>query len=448
MLYRLHNNILIIGLLTLGFLIALSANRAFCAITPVTVLAFATQVLLIIWFSQEDRVSYSEKGLFLTTLIYGYLLAGLIIVVSHYLGGEEFLFEDVDGVFYYKEGLKSGDLGVFENARRIMAKYPLDDWGALLFSNFMMALVPSNYFMNAFYVLTGALSSVMLFRLGKAVMPVPYAYLAALAYSTSSYLVLFHCTYLKESFFTFLVVCALYSFYELIAYKQKRALIGVIFSLAIIVFFRPVVVAFLLMAFLAYYAVTERGSAVSLFLYGALAVGFAVSLAFMQSQLDAYTSGGNTDAVLAESGSANYSGGFNFFVGWFASLFGPFPTIFPAESVGPVPMNFYGAGLTYKLFIVIPLWAGVFWTIKRFDTLMIPVVIFVLAEIAGAAFVLASFELRKVMLHMPFIYVIAFYGLYQNEKNELNKTLASFMEFGGYAFAIGVLMLWTVIRVK
>jgi 4-amino-4-deoxy-L-arabinose transferase-like glycosyltransferase len=329
-----------------------------------------------------------------------------------------------------------------------MSKYPFDDWGALLLSNFMMALVPSNYFMNAFYVLTGALSAVLLFRLGKSVMPVSYAYLAALAYSTSSYLILFHCTYLKESFFTFLVVCAFYFFYEVIAHNKKKALIGVLFFLAIMVFFRPVVVAFLLMAFVAYYAVTMRGSAVSLFLYGALAVGIVVSLAFMQTQLDSYTSGGNTEEVLAESGSANYSGGFNFFVGWFASLFGPFPTIFPAESVGPVPMNFYGAGLIYKLFIVIPLWAGVFWAIKRFDLLMIPVIIFVLAEIAGAAFVLASFELRKVMLHMPFIYVIAFYGFYQNEKNELSKTLTSFMEFSGYAFAIGVLMLWTVIRVK
>ena len=411
MLYRLHNNILIIGLLTLGFLIALSANRAFCAITPVTLIAFATQVLLIMWFSREDWVSYSEKGLFLTTLIYGYLLAGLIIVVAHYLDGEQFLFEDVDGVFYYKEGLKAGEFGVFENAKRLMSKYPFDDWGALL-------------------------------------MPVSYAYLAALAYSTSSYLILFHCTYLKESFFTFLVVCAFYFFYEVIAHNKKKALIGVLFFLAIMVFFRPVVVAFLLMAFVAYYAVTMRGSAVSLFLYGALAVGIVVSLAFMQTQLDSYTSGGNTEEVLAESGSANYSGGFNFFVGWFASLFGPFPTIFPAESVGPVPMNFYGAGLIYKLFIVIPLWAGVFWAIKRFDLLMIPVIIFVLAEIAGAAFVLASFELRKVMLHMPFIYVIAFYGFYQNEKNELSKTLTSFMEFSGYAFAIGVLMLWTVIRVK
>jgi len=51
-------------------------------------------------------------------------------------------------------------------------------------------------------------------------------------------------------------------------------------------------------------------------------------------------------------------------------------------------------------------------------------------------------ELRKVMTHIPFTYILAFYGLYQWERRE--KGLIAEPLFHG--FAIGVLILWTLIR--
>lgn len=448
MLYRLHNNILIIGLLTLGVLIALSASRAFCAMTVVTVIAFATQLLLLLFYLRGEGTSYSDKSLFFTVFVYSLCLATLIFITSYYYNDEKFLFDDPDAVFYYEEGLKATDFGFFENAKRIILKNGFDDWGALLLSNLMMSLIPSSFFMNVLYLFTGAVSSVMLYRVGKHFMPDVYAFVASLAYGTSSYLILFHCTYLKESFFVFLVVCTIYYFYRFITDESCGALIGVLASLFLIIFFRPAVVAFLLMAFTLYYAITKRGSAISLFLYIAIAVGLVVSMAFLQSQMDHYTEGGDTDALLAENGSANYSGGFNFFVAWFVSLFGPFPTLFPMESAGPVPMIFYGAGLMYKLFLIIPLWTGVFFAVKRTDFLMIPMMGFTLIEIAASAYVMASFELRKVLLHMPFIYPIAFYGIYQLGTIKKGIAYQHLSEMASYALAIGILFLWNVIRVK
>lgn len=447
MLYRLHNNIFIVGLWTVGLLAFLVTNRAYSTITAITVFAFATQVLLLIWAAKEESAAHSEKELFFTTLIYSILLGGLIYSVFYYNGTEDLAIDDPDAALYYRAGMRAQDLGALGNAIRIVNNHPFDDWGALLLSNFMLAVIPSTIFMIALHMLTGALSAVMLFRIGKHVMPETHAYMAGLAYSTSSFLILFHCTFLKESFFTFLVIAAVYFFYRAIADDSRLSLLTTAMFVIWIVFYRPAVAAFLIVAFVSYYAVNQRrGSAISVFLYAAIFVGIVASMAFMQSQMEYYA--GDEDAILEESGSSNYSGGFNFFVGWFASLFGPFPTLFPTEAAGVVPMNLYGAGLMYKLFIVIPLWVGVFFALKQVDVLMAPVVAFTVVEILAAAYVLASFELRKVMLHIPFTYVIAFYGLYQLEKNAISPTIKQLMEIVGYFMAIGVLLLWNVIRVK
>ena len=449
MLYRLHNNIFIIGLLTLGFLAAMVPDRSFCAVTPFTLFAFVTQLLLLVWFSDERRGIYTDKVLFLTVLLYSVFLGGLIIVLSYaYYGGEEFLFEDPDAAFYYREAIRVVDLGFKDNAERILTKFGFDDWGALLFSNLVLYIYPSFFLMNALYMIIGAISAVLLYRMGKYFMPESYAFLPALAYGTSSYMMMFHCTFLKETLFVFCVICSIYYFNEFIHDKGKGTLFGAIILLISIVLFRPPLVAFLIVAFTAYYAVSKQGSAVSLFLYGAIALGLVVSMAFLQSQMDHYTEGGDTDELLAENGSQNYSGGFNYIVGWFVSLFGPFPTLFPLASLGPRNMNFYGAGLTHKLFTALPLWIGVFYAVKRFQIKMIPIVAFTLVEMAATGFIMASFELRKVLLHVPFTYIIAFYGLYELEKSEVSERIKYLLEFASYVFPIGILFLWNVIRVK
>lgn len=448
MLYKLHNNIFIVGLLTIGIIAAMSSGNVFSLITPYTIIAYITQLLLLLSFSRDDNAHYSDTALFITVLVYGFLLSLLTIMVAHYYNGDKFLFEDPDAVFYYKEGIKSANIGLVENASRIIRMYDFDDWGALLVSCVLMYFIPSAYFMNAFYVLIGAVSAVLLYRIGKYFMPETYAFLASLAYSTSSYLILFHCTFLKESFFVFLVICAIYYFYKSIADGNHMALFMVFLSVFSIFFYRPPLVAFFLMAYIAYYAITQRGTAVSVFLYMMIAIGLVGSVAFMQSQVDSYTEGGNTEELLLENGSANYSGGFNFFVGWFVALFGPFPSLFPTGVADPKLINFFGAGLTYKAFLAIPFWVGLYWAVRRFEVIMIPMIVFAMAEILAAAYVLASFELRKVVLHVPFMYILSFYGLYQIENNKVSKTFKQYLTFSYFAFAIGVLVLWNLIRVK
>ena len=449
MLYKLHNNILIIGLLLIGFFAAMMMERAMNLVTIVTVFAYISQLFLLLFFSNEKDVYYTSKSLFGIVLFYNLALATLIIVVSNAYGGESFLLSDGDAAKYFREGIKSSKLGFVENARRIFRTFGSDEWGAMLFSSFMLYIVPSRFFVNAFYIFTGVVSSVMLFRIGKYFMPNAYAFLAALAYGTSSYLILFHCTFLKESLFLFFIITAMYFFYRSIIDGKHEFLVGVLICLFCIFFFRPAVTAFLIISFVSYYAIKLRGSAVSLFLYLVIAVGLVLSITFLQSQVDRYTAGGDTDKILAESSSGNYSGSFNFFVSWFASLFGPFPTLFPQVNRSPMPVHIYGAGLVYKAFLVIPFWLGVLFAVARWNIRIFPMIMFVVTEMAASAMVLASFELRKVVLHMPFVYIISFYGLSRLQKSVFfSEPLKRIAEFASYAFAIGALFLWTVIRTK
>lgn len=447
MLYRLHNTIFIIELLLIGFLAVLASDRSFCAMTVGTVVAFVSQLLLLIYFSQDKDVLHTNRVLFLTMLVYYVLVGALFMSISYYYDGDTFMLNKLDAMFYFKEGMKSVDMGLAENVQRIIRRFEPDDWGALLTSSVVLYLIPSKLFMNAIYMFAGAVSVVMLFHMGKHFMPVVYAFEAALAYGTSSFMVFYHCAYLKESLFVFYVIAAMYFFFRAAIERKYLSFFGAVICVAILAFYRPAVSAFLVISFFGYYAITQRGTAFSLFLYVMIAGAMAVSMVFLQDQVDRYA-GGDMDSIMIESSSANYSGMVNIVMGWFVGLFGPFPTLFPMPKMGPELTNFYGAGLTYRLFLAIPFWMGVLFTVKRRNFDMVPILSFVLVEMLASAYVLASFELRKVLMHVPFMYILSFYGLYQMEMSKKIVPFKQLIKFGSYAMTIGILIVWNVFRVK
>lgn len=447
MLYRLHNTIFIIGLLLIGFLAALAPERSFCAMTVGTLVAFVSQLLLLVYYSQEKREVHTDLVLFLTVLVYYVLVGALFMYISYYYDGDTFMLNKKDAWFYFNEGMKSVDLGLEENMGRILIKFESDDWGALLTSSLLMYLVPDKLFANAIYMFCGAISVVMLYRMGKHFMPEVFAFEAALAYGTSSFMVFYHCAYLKESLFVFYVIAAMYFFFRAAVEKRYLSFFGAVICVAILVFYRPAVAAFLIMSFFCYFAITQRGSAVSLFLYAMIVVVLAVSMTFLQDQADRYA-GGDMDSIMIESSSANYSGMVNIVMAWFVGLLGPFPTLFPMPKMGPELTNFYGAGLTYRMFLAVPFWLGVLFALRRLEFDMVPILAFVLVEMLASSYVLASFELRKVLLHVPFMFILSFYGLYQLEKSKRMEPYKQLVGFASYAMTIGILVVWNVFRVK
>ena len=404
--------------------------------------ALATQLSLMVHFSREDKANYSERTLFYTVLIYTFFLGIFFMLISEYYDGDNFLFSKQDAMYYFTLSSKAAGMGVFKGIKSIMANYTFEDWGALVFDTVVLYLIPSKLFLNAIYCLLGAIASVLLFRIGKVFMPKVYAFMAALAYSTSSYMVFFNCSFLKESLFVFVVICALYYQYHAIVLGSGRSLFGVAIFIGLVFFFRPAVAGLIAMSIFIYYGITLKGKAISLFLYAAALGALLASLKTMQDMFDNNTSGGNMDAVIADTSNQAYSGGFNYFVSFFGAFLGPFPTLLPKIS-GPSPLEYLGAGLTYKLFLVFPFWYGVYVVLKNWVIELFPLILFIVLEMLLTAAVCASLELRKVLLHVPFMYILTFYGIYKGFSPHQTNRITTLI---CYSFAIGVILLWNVFK--
>lgn len=423
----------------------MTIDRALCPMTIGTLVAFVSQMCLLISFSQGNQESYSVRTLFYIVLIYNFMLGFVFMWISYHYDGDTFMFNKTDAMFYFTKCIKVVDIGFFSNAKQILGEYEFEDWGALILDSLFLSIIPNKLFVNAIYIFTGALSSVMLFRIGNHFMPEKYAFEAALAYGTSSFLILFHCTFLKESFFVFFVICAMFYFYRAITEGNYWTYIWTVFFLVMVALFRPAVSAMIVMGFVIYYAITQRGTALSFFLYLITAALFVVSIASLQEMTDRYT-GGDIDEMADSGAVENYSSGFSYFVSLFAGPFGPFPTLFPKEEGMPGTLNYYGSGLTYRLFLVIPLWAGVVYAIKRHVIDLVPMISFVVIEMIATGIVLASLELRKVLMHVPFTFILSFFALYQWETSDVTGTFRRFFELSWYVIAIAILFVWNIIR--
>lgn len=442
MLYKLHTNIFIVGFLAIGFIFTMAHVRSFSVMSLAPIIAFITQMGLLLHYSSDEHSDYSERTLFYTVLIYTFLGGIFFMLISIYYDDDTFLLSKGDAMFYYKESIKVTELGLLGNMTRIINTFEDDDWGSLLFDTLVLYIYPSKLLLNAIYTILGAVSSIFIYRIGKEYMPEKYTFLAALAYGTSSYIIFFNCSFLKESLFVFLVVSALYCQHRSIVSPSSRSLFGVAVFVGLIFFFRPAVALFICMSIFLYYGIVKRKHAIGFFLLlGALA-GIVVSLALMQQMFDNYAGGGNIDGVIAETNNSSYSSGFNYIVSIFGAFFGPFPSLFP-KVAGPSYQEFLGAGLVYKLFIVIPFWIGTYYVIRNRVLGMFPILIFTILEMLLTGLVCASLELRKVLLHVPFMFIISFYGLF-NMFTRLRTVKPTILI--SFLYALGVTFLWNVIK--
>jgi hypothetical protein len=444
MLYKLHLNISVVGILTIGYIAAIAVNRALFLMFLVPIVAFISQMCLLLYFSSNDKVVYSDKSLFWTVFSYTVLLGAFFMFISDYYDGDTFMFCKADAMFYYKESMRVQELGLGGNISRIVQEFDFDDWGALICDTIVMYIFPQKLFLNFIYMLLGAFSAVFLFRIGKAYMPERYAFLAALGYSCSSYAVFFNCSFLKEAWFVFLVVSVLFNIHRIIKDQSNINYIHLGFSIFTIFFFRPAVAAFLCVGIFIYYGIIHRGKAISLFLYMAAVGVLLVSFKKAMEIVEWNTGGGSVDVMVEETSNSEYSGGFNYFVSIFGAFFGPFPSILP-QMKGPTSLDYLGAGLVYKLFLVFPFWYGVYIIFKEKVLELLPLLIFVLLELLLTGLVCASLELRKVILHVPFMYIVAYFGIFHGAKP---AQLSHVSTLPTYLFAIGVLFLWNVIKVK
>ena len=444
MLYKHHNNIFIYGLLSMGMIACLTNQRSFDLMAVGTILSFASQMGLLLYFARGgDEQNYSELTLFVTVLTYNILLGTVLMSVSKYIDGDTFMFSKNDAMLYFKGSMRAHQVGFIENIKHITKSWDFDDWGAFTYDSLLMSIIPSKFFLNFSYMVLGAIASVLLFRIGRHNMPVSYAFVGAMAYGTASFLVAFNCTFLKEPLFVFFIICTIYNLCRGMHQESNYAYPLALFFLCILFFFRPAVAVFIIMSFGIYIAVKQHGSALSFFFYLAAAAMLVISIKFMMDLTERYS--GSYDEKMEQSGNGKaYSGGFNVFVNIFGGFLGPFPTLFTKHEE-PTTIQFYGAGLTHRLFMIFPFFGGLYYIFKNKVLELLPITVFILVEMLVCGIVAASLELRKVMPHIPFTYIVSFYGLSQWKKSPILQRIPYALIC---SIAIGIMFLWNVIKPK
>lgn len=443
MLYRHHNNIFICGLLAMGMIACLTNQRSFDLMAVGTILAFVSQMAMLLYFAREEERGYSELTLFVAVLTYSIFLGIILMSLSEYYEGDTFMMTKFDAMLYFKVSMRAHHVGFLENVKYITKTYDFDDWGAFTYDSLLMSVIPSKFFLNFSYMVTGAISSVLLFRIGRHYMPDSYAFVGAMAYGTSSFLVMLHCTFLKEPMFVFFIICTMYNLCRGMHQESSYAYLLALFFIIILFFFRPAVAVFIIMSFGIYIAIKQHGSALSFFFYLAAVAMLVVSVKYMMDMADRYS--GSYDEKMAESGNDKaYSGGFNIFVNLFGGFFGPFPTLFTKHGV-PSTIQFYGAGLTYRLFMIFPFLGGLYLVFKNKVLELFPITIFILVEMLVTGMVAASLELRKVMPHIPLTYIVSFYGLSKWQESRILQRIPYSIIC---SVAIGIMFLWSVVKAK
>ncbi len=417
-------------------------QRSFDLMAVGCIIAFVSQMSLLLYFTKENRFYYSEKTLFFVVFLYSLILGIIFMSLSYIYDNDTFMFNKSDAMLYYKGSIRAYDIGLLQNMAIIMRKKAFDDWGSYFFDSLLMSIIPNKLFLNFVYLLIGAISSVLLLRISRHYMPDIYAFVSALAYGTSSYIISFHCTFLKESLFVAIVICVMYFIIKLVHKESNYALICAIFFLSLLMFFRPAVAALIIISFFIYLAIRNHGSASSFFLYIGAAFILIISLRYMMDMADRYSSGAEEKLALSGNGKA-YSGGFNTFVNIFGGFFGPFPTIFTRQGEMPSSIQFYASGLIYRLFLIIPFFAGIYLIFKNKVLELLPIIVFILIEMLSTGIVHASLELRKVLPHIPFTYIVSFYGLSKWQENNIVKRIPEPLI---YTLAIGILLLWNVVK--
>lgn len=443
-LYNFHSNVLVVGLVTFGFMAVIVVDRALCVMTLAPLSAFISQIMLMLYFSKVGHTDYSEKTLFITVLIYLTMMETVFMLISTYYAGDTFLFSKVDAMLYYRESMKASSSGLINGIGYMMKTYDFSDWGALIFDTIVMYIFPQKLFLTFIYTILGPMSSLYMYRIGKKLMPEPYAFLAALAYSSSSFCIYYNCTFLKEALFLFIVIGSVYHLYQALTSPSHSSILSFLFFLTMISFFRPAVMAFIVVSIFVYFGITQRGKAISLFFYAGALAGLVVSFAMMQKLFDSYTLGGSMENLSSSRNNANYSSGFNIYVSYFGAYLGPFPTLF-AKLTGPSHLEYIASGLVYKLFLVLPFWYGVYAAWKNKVVEFIPILFFILVEMTLTGSIFAALELRKVIVHVPFMFIVSFYGMY---KGFVPNQLTRLSMLPTYLFAVGAMLLWNVLKVK
>jgi hypothetical protein len=358
----------------------------------------------IMYINTKKIETYNKTILSLEVFIYSFIFVAGYNYISYFYNNNFYVFSESDAMGYHEYAKDMVAMsGVGEAIDWYLQEWETDDLGMVMLLYPIYHLSESNLFLNLFYLFMGVVTALSIFSISQNFMSTKYAFLSALAYSLSSFVLFFHSIGLKESFLVTIVVLAYSFYYRLIESRNITYLFGFIFLLWLLTFFRPAVMAMIVVSIIIGFILSQKGGFIFLLILLIPASGSFLSMT------EQYTTGGIDTLIEAREHQGMVIGGlgFTYAVNILAQTAGPLPSIL-SDAVIHV---FYGPGLIYRILLAFPFWLGVIYIYRTKEHILYPLTIFIIFEMASLIFIMDGFELRKCLPQIPLVFIVAFWFL-------------------------------------
>ncbi|SFV70606.1 hypothetical protein MNB_SV-13-1005 [hydrothermal vent metagenome] len=436
------NRVYLVSTLSLFLIFSSKILGNYLYINLFALLSFIVYFLMLKLNITMPIKSYSNR----VAVIFIYTLIAVFMqnFISYFYNDNYFMFSDSDAMLYHTKAIKMVSMPSLNSAiDYYLTDMDTDDLGMVLVLYPLYHIVQSNLILNFFYLFVNMITALSIFKIAKNFMTEKYAFLSSVAYSLSSFVLLFNSTGLKESFMVMLTLLAFDFYYRFIKSKNIIYLISSIFFIASLMLFRPAVSVMIIgaigLGLLFSGQVGGRIRAISLLMFISMFVLFGDSIF---AEIDDYTAGGIDGLIYARTIQGSIIGGlpFTYAVNILSQTIGPIPTIISSKKVLTM---FYTSGLIYRVLLSFPFWLGVIYIYKRKIYELYPLILFVIMEMIALAFLMDGLELRIAMPHIPIVFILAFWFLDRYDKGVIKiEKQKRFRRFFYISMSILVLLIF------
>lgn len=406
-------------------------------------IGFFLSYYAIIRYTEVRGDSFYKQDRLLIIVAF-YLFNGIIFmnILSYDVNGNFFVFSESDAIFYDDWGKNLTRDGFQDGITNFLKHNSFEDLGMVLLAASLYQFFESNLMINLFFLIIGVLSAKYLFKLGINFMSRKYAFLSSVSYSCASFMVWFNSSGLKESVLIFLLIFLFERYYAFRVRKKMYYVFQIILLILAIGFFRPVLSGFFVFSIGMAYIIEEIRNIRGVFLALVLIIVGVIAFPVILGIYNNYTAGGDITYLLAireYQGMVIGSIGFTYAVNVLSQFFGPLATFSPAKSE---LLSLYAPGLLYRILLGLPFWIGVMSIFHKRMKLFYPILFFIFMEMISLIVILEGLELRKALIHIPFVFIVAFYFL--NDQSFLNKIWTKQIAGIGIIIMVLLIVIWNL----
>ena len=385
---------------------------------------------IVLWCSigkNDEYYSYGRLGI--TVFCYCIIFVFTLLDASVYYSGDTYFWDYTDPYAYSQvdNAIVESETPFFDQPTLIQKLWPtwgFQDWGASMTQSLFLNLIHSRYFLFISQTVVGAVGAMLMLSLGKRIMQIEYAYMAALSYSISSFSIFYYSSYRKEIFMVLIVIACFWAFYKYLSSNNIGFLVLAFIMTFFMAFFRGAVSGLMLLAIMSYYGGRKlnknNAKPVVFVIIALLAVASPVILAKLSSFADDL------------SRNENYvdTTPFGIVTSTVGVLIGPFPQLLQLGVTKMSQLPWYGPGLLLKFILFLAFWNGFVLVLKKWEVTILPLFTFTILEMIALAIMNDGLELRKAMPHISTFYLAAFWFISDyDDRAAVERSAPAFFPF-------------------